>query len=263
MLDGLKRLFARRAPMPADWDPVLVWAERQRYVFRVQPEGEGFVVDGHLGVQPWRLEWGPAQRSYIGGSELRLRAEPGTAPGVQAMVLDRELQASMEQAVFEQYVESVQTRIDQSTPPEMRWLVMLNKASGAELGALREGFAAVSTSRPWLACWVEGALAPALLGAPRAPGQPVVLTLARGRLTLRAALPEPTPQALEAWVRIFGTALREARRAAEQVAPEPPSTQASGWESGPGAGHADPAATSPSAPEDGLDADRLPPSGPR
>ena len=261
MLDGLKRLFARRPPMPAAWDPVLVWAERQRHVFKPLPEGDGFVVDGHLGALPWRLEWGPAQRNYIGGSELRVRAEPGTSPGVQAMLLDRALQSSMEQAMFDQYVEGVQTRIDQSTPPEMRWLVMLHKASGAELGALREGFAAVSSRREWLVSWVEGALAPALLAAPRAPGQPMVLMLARGRMTLRTALAEPTPQALDAWLRVFATALREARRAAEQVAPEPPSTQASGWE--PSASAADAGPPGDPDPDDSREADRPPPTGPR
>jgi len=234
MLDGLKRLFSRRVPLPTAWDPVLVWAERERHAFRPLPEGEGFIVEGYFGSLPWRLEWGPAQRSYIEGHELRLRAEPGAAPGVQAMVLDRALQAAMEQAMFDQYVEGVQTRIDQSTPAEMRWLVMLNKASGAELGALREGFAAVSSSRPWLASWVEGPLAPALLGAPRAPGQALVLTLARGRLTLRTVLEEPEPELLDAWLRIFGTALRELRRAAEQSAAAPPSTQAGDWEAGGG-----------------------------
>ena len=42
----------------------------------------------------------------------------------------------------------------------------------------------------------------------------------------------PTPEMLDAWLRIFGTALRELRRAAEQTAAAPPSTQASDWEAG-------------------------------
>lgn len=261
MLDNLKRLFSRRAPLPTAWDPVLVWAERQRHAFRPLPEGDGFIVEGYFGALPWRLEWGPAQRSYIDGHELRLRAETGAAPGVQAMVLDRALQAAMEQAVFDQYVDSVQTRIDRSTPAEMRWLVMLNKASGTELGALREGFAAVSSSRPWVACWVEGALAPALLGAPRAPGQPLVLTLARGRLTLRTALQSPMPELLDAWLRIFGTALREVRRAAEQSAAAPPSTQASDWDAGSSRVEGGPCGQTD--PVDHPEADRPPPDDPR
>ena len=40
------------------------------------------------------------------------------------------------------------------------------------------------------------------------------------------------PPMLDAWLRIFGTALRELRRAAEQSAAAPPSTQASDWEAG-------------------------------
>jgi hypothetical protein len=143
----------------------------------------------------------------------------------------------------------------------MRWLVMLNKASGAELGALREGFAAVSSSRPWLASWVEGALAPALLDAPRARGQALVLTLARGRMTLRTAMEVPTPELLEAWLRLFGTALREARRAAEQSAAAPPSTQASDWDAG--SSRVDGAPPGQTEPAENSEATRPPPDEPR
>ena len=89
---------------------------------------------------PWRLEWGPSQRPYIQGHELRLRAEMGLAPDLQLVLMNRALQETMEKAVFDQYVEGVQTRIDNQTPPEMRWLVMFPKLSGSEMGALRERY---------------------------------------------------------------------------------------------------------------------------
>lgn len=232
MLDSIKRWLGPGRASRRDWPAQAAWAQSNGWQLRGVRDAEGFVIDGRCGTLAWRLEWGPSQRSYIAGNELRLRAELEVPRELQALVLDRVLMESMERAVFDEYVEDVQTRIDTGTPAEMRWLVMLNKASGTELGALREGFAAVSSSRPWMACWVEGALAPALLDAPRAPGQPLVLTLARGRLTLRTALEAPTPEMLDAWLRIFGTALRELRRAAEQSAAAPPSTQASDWEAG-------------------------------
>jgi hypothetical protein len=231
MLDGLKRLFSRPAAVPTAWDAVVVWAEQQRHVFRPVREDGGFVVEGHVGSLPWRLEWGPSQRPYVAGHELRLRADAGVAGDVQAMVLDRALQSSMEHDVFEQYVEGVQTRIDSTTPPEMRWLVMLTELSGPDLGPLREAYAAVGGGRAWVMQWLDGALGQALLTAPLAPGQPLVLMVARGRVTLRTALAEPAPDALEAWTRLFATAVREARRVCDQSAAAigSTSTQPSLW----------------------------------
>ena len=43
-------------------------------------QDQGFVIDGRLGATPWRLEWGPSQRPYIQGQELRLRSELGLSP---------------------------------------------------------------------------------------------------------------------------------------------------------------------------------------
>lgn len=216
MLDGLKRLFSRGATAEGDWPELADWARSREYNFRpVRGEESGFVAEGRLGAQPWRLEWGPSQRPYIEGAELRIRAELGLPPALQAMVLDRTLQAVMEKAVFEQYVESVQTRIDDQTPPEMRWLVMYPKLGSSELGALRDRFAAVSQARDWLARWIDGALGQALLAAPLVTGQPMVLMVSRGRLVLRTQLPEPVPQDLDAWLRLFHSAMRETRRAAD------------------------------------------------
>jgi hypothetical protein len=216
MLDGLKRLFSR-APAPGrEWDELADWAQSRQFQFKpVRGEDGGFIVEGRLGALPWRLEWGPSQRPYVQGAELRIRAELGLPSDLQVLVLDRALQAAMEKAVFEQYVESVQTQIDNQTPPEMRWLVMYGKLAGAEMGALRERFTAVTPAKPWLLAWLDGPLTPGLLAAPLTDGQPMVLMVARGRLTLRTALPEPMPQDLDRWLRLFHLALREARRVAD------------------------------------------------
>jgi len=213
MLDGLKRLFSR-APAPGrEWDELSAWASSRQYDFRpVRGDEGGFIVEGRLGALPWRLEWGPSQRPYVDGAELRIRAELGLDADVQVLVLDRLLQATVEKAMFDEYVEGVQTRIDDQTPPEMRWLVMFPKLSGTELGALRERFSAVAPVKTWLLGWLEGPLTPALLAAPLTAGQPMALMVARGRLTLRTALPEPLPSDLDHWLRLFHAALREARR---------------------------------------------------
>lgn len=216
MLDGIKRLFSRGQGPAGDQEVIADWAQARQFSYRpVRGEESGFVVEGRLGAQPWRLEWGPSQRPYIDGPELRVRAELGLPSDLQALVLDRTLQAQLEKAVFDQYIESVQTRIDDQTPPEMRWLVMYGKLAGAELGALRDRFAAVSQAKAWLMQWLDGPLTPALLAAPLITGQPMVLMVSRGRLTLRTGLDAPQPQDLDAWLRLFHQAMREARRAAD------------------------------------------------
>lgn len=229
MLDGIKRLFSRGPAAGADRDDMAVWARARGYGFRpVRGEEGGFVVEGRLGAQPWRLEWGPSQRPYIAGPELRVRAELGLPTDLQAMLLDRTLQATMEKAVFDQYVESVQTRIDDETPPEMRWVVMFGKLAGDELGGLRDRFAGVAQAKSWLMRWIDGPLTPALLAAPLVTGQPMVLMVSRGRLVLRTALTAPVPQDLESWLRLFHQAMREARAAADAaVGHEHASTQPS------------------------------------
>jgi hypothetical protein len=230
MLDGIKRWFSG-GPAPAKgWDALAPWAESRQYVFRGVRESDGFVLDGRLGAAPWRLEWGPSQRSYVDGSELRLRAELGLQNDLQVVVLNRQLQEQMEKAVFDQYVEGVQTRIDNQTPPEMRWLVMFPKLGGAEMGKLRERFVALSSIKAWLVQWLEGPLASALAALPLPPTAPLVLMIGRGRLTLRTAMATPDPAELEAWVRLFEVAMREARRVATLHADKSaPSTQPSMW----------------------------------
>ena len=74
MLETLRRLW-RKGPKPADLTPLQNWADQRGYGFRRARDAEGCVIDGKLGVQDWRIEWGESQRSYITGHELRLIAE--------------------------------------------------------------------------------------------------------------------------------------------------------------------------------------------
>ena len=135
--------------------------------------------------------------------------------------MNRELQEAMEKAVFDQYVEGVQTRIDNQTPPEMRWLVMFPRLPGAEMGVLRENFVAVSSMRTWLTMWLQGPLPAALAAMVTDPAVPIVLMMNRSRLTLRTALPTPDVASLQPWLRLFDTAVREAHRVATAKLPPP------------------------------------------
>ena len=217
MFDALKKLF--RGPSAADQakGALQAWCAARGYTLRWVKQSEGFVIDGTVGGKPWRLEWGPSQRRYVKGHELRLRCEPGLAAGLQALVLDRPLQQEMEREVFEEYVEDTKTRIDTSTPPEMRWLVMLQKIAAEGAGPWRSRFAAVANDPQWASRWLSGATGAALAAAELASGQPFVLMVNRGRLTLRTAVPEPEVAVFQAWVGLFESAVASAVEASAQA----------------------------------------------
>jgi hypothetical protein len=221
MLDGIKRwLGGGVAASAAPWDGVVPWAESHEYRYREVPE-RGFVIDGRLGATAWRLEWGPAQRPYIGGHELRIRSEMGLSPDLQAVLLNRQLQEQLERLVYEQSVEGTRTRIDNQTPPEMRWIVMFPRVDEADMAGLAQRWVAQGSQRGWLQQWLEGPLASSLHALRVEPGVPVVLMIGRGRLMLRTALEEPDVPMLQMWLRLFESAMREARRVANEHAVAP------------------------------------------
>jgi hypothetical protein len=212
MLDSIRRWLGQAPPDPLGWGDLAEWARSRSWTLRGTRESDGFVIEGRTGALPWRLEWGPSQRPYIVGHELRVRAELELPRELQVLVLNRELMESMEKSVFEQYVEGVQTRIDTSTPSEMRWLVMFPRLSGSELKGLRDRYGAVASYKPWLQQWLDGALTAALAAAPCSVTQPLVLMVARRRLSLRTALAVADADSLGPWLRLFDCALHEAQR---------------------------------------------------
>ena len=227
MLRSIKRWFRRPRGVNAPGLDIWVdWAERRGLTLRPVREQVGLVIEGKGPQGPWRLEWGPSQRSYVKGFELRFRAELSCGPELQLLVISRQLQEAMERAVYHQYVESVQTRMEESTPPEMRWLVMFPKLSGLELGRLKDNFAAVGNHKAWLMQWLKGPLEAALASPSLPLDQPMVLMIGRGRIVLRMPMDQPDEQRLDIWMRLFEIALREAGRVVgdpETAASAPPS----------------------------------------
>ena len=71
-------------------------------------------------------------------------------------------------------------------------------------------------------------MTPALAALPTSADRPLVLMIARRRLSLRMALPRPEPAALDAWLGLFDCALQEAQRVAvDELEVHTPSTQPS------------------------------------
>lgn len=213
MLKSLRRLLSK-GPAPLETTALQQWALERGHGYRKVRDAEGCVIEGRQGPQAWRIEWGASQRDYIEGFELRLIAELDLPPELMAMVLNRRLMEAMEKAVYEHFVDDVQTRIDTDTPPEMRWLVMYTKLTAQDLGRLRERYGAVCSVSPWLLQWLTSplndALATTIDMVPEAA--PVVLTIGRGRLTLRTTMPQPDGARLAVWFSVFEHAIREAKR---------------------------------------------------
>ncbi len=212
MLKTLRRLLSGPSRQP-DSAVLRQWAHAHGHGWRRVRDADGCVIDGRLGHQEWRIEWGAPQRDYIDGMELRLMATLDLPKELMAMVLNRQLMETMEKAVYERYVDDVQTRIDTDTPAEMRWLVMFPKIAAQELGRLKERYGAVCNIEPWMLQWLHSPLNDALAATldMAAPDEPVVLGIGRGRLTLRTTMPVPDAKRLAQWFSVFEHALREAK----------------------------------------------------
>jgi hypothetical protein len=247
MFDALKKWVAGRQPAEGGAEILARWARQRQMVLREDQAAGGWFAagDGLSGLGPtesptarqgvkapavldggdhvsadvarvaWSLEWGPSQRPYISGSELRLRAELPVASTLQALVLDRPLQVRMEREVFETYVQDLHTRVDTGAPPEMRWLVVLPAVPPAPAAALGEAFSAVASDGLWATRWLDGPLPSLLAGGRQAVGEdpPLVLMLSRSRLTLRTALEAPQASTLDVLAATFRAACDAAMRA--------------------------------------------------
>ncbi len=188
------------------------WAKRGKHQFKPVHDGDGCVVLGKAQGYDWRMEWGPSQRNYIEGLELRLIAEPGFPKDMQALVISCGLGEAIEKVMFEQYVDDVQTRIDAQTPPEARWLVMYPKLGATEMGGLRKRYVALGNSAAAVQRWLASPLGPALQATVAAVDEtePVVLCLGRGRLILRTAMAMPDDRRLSLWMTVFEAAAQQA-----------------------------------------------------
>lgn len=238
MLDKFKRWLGAESSF--DIHAVSQWSRQQGWDFKRVREGDGFALDGVWSQHPWRLEWGPSQRSYIEGRELRLRMELDLPPDLQMLVLNRALVELLESHAFDQYTQTTQTIIDSSAPEEMRWLAMFPKVNLATQKSLRNRFGAWSnlpTSALW---WIEGALATSLeeLAKDWLPEDiPFVLMTLRGRLYLRVQLPVASQALLSHLQGLFMTAAEQAVRVAalapgessQRMELDAPSTQPGEW----------------------------------
>ena len=236
MLESLKRLFSKQS-VERDLSDVAEWARSSGHGFKRVRNEDGFVVDGSFDGLAWRLEWGPPQREYIEGHELRLRVELALPAEMQLLLLSRPLMDALERATYEQYTDGMQTQIGNQMPEEMRWLVMFPKVDLTDLKTLRARFGAVASQADAGLAWITGPLAEALARSSKGLLQddpPFVLMTLRSRAYLRMHLAEPEPEKLAAALRLFEVAVTRALVAASSfIGPrgEWPATSSTAWQS--------------------------------
>jgi hypothetical protein len=220
MLDSVRRWLSKGESLPA-WSELAGWAKENRWILKRTIAHDGWVMEQHPAHPQWRIEWGPAQRSFMSSHEFRLRLEMPALPDVQALVLDRPLLARLDREVYQQFTDTVQTRLDEQTPEEMRWLAMHAKLTPNEMGeSLRDRYGALSDDPPWLVGWLDGPVAGALKGLAQTmpveavASEPFILRLARGQVVIRQAAVRPRTQVLQALVGIAQAAQAATERAA-------------------------------------------------
>jgi len=235
MLEAFRRWIGA-GTRTSDWASVADWAQQRGAHFKRAHDNAGFVVDGKLDGRAWRLEWGPPQRAYIEGRELRLRMELGLSPDLQMLLLSRPLMETLERQTFERYTATMQTQIDVSTPEEMRWLAMFPKVPLGGPKEMKQRFAAVAASPTLAAAWIDGLLSERLAEAARGPlaGEPpLVLMTLRGRVYLRLQMLEADPASVDVMVGLFETAAAQAVRVSGGPHDGPdawPSTASTAWQ---------------------------------
>ncbi len=198
MLDSLQRLLKRplQVPLrgrqsPSDPESTLIcdWARQRGDEFKRVRRGPGAVVRAQGQVGPMRIEWGPSQRHYIRGHEMRVRIDAHLPEPMEMLVMSRGLAESLEAQTFQQLTSLQQTEIGDSMPEEGRWLSMFERIEvDAAPPTFAQNFVVVSSCVPHARHWAAGELAVRLMRARAqwlAPHAPLVLMTMRGRLYLR------------------------------------------------------------------------------
>ena len=238
VIKQVKRWFIARANV-ARWRSIVDWAESRGAMFRQSRDGTGFVIEQPKALPgALRIEWGPSQRRYIEGNELRVRCEMKLHGDLQMMVLCRDLMERLEKAVFEAYTDTLKTRVDTDTPEEMRWLVMFPKLTQFSSKLVRARYGAVGVNKNLLSAWLDGELGTALAQAGLdllREGRAVVLLTMRGNIYLRTVMDEPSLPEIQALLKLVEIAAREAQRVNTRMGDGSPwpTTSSVAWHSQP------------------------------
>jgi hypothetical protein len=217
MLEAVRRWLTLAGALP-NWAEFAAWSHDNHWTLKRTIAHDGWAMDHNPAHAGWRIEWGPAQRSFMSSHEFRIRFEVAQNSDVQALVLDRPLLARLDHEVYAQFTDNVQTRLDEETPEEMRWLAMHAKLSPNQMGVpLRDRYGAISNDPAWVSRWLAGAIADALkkradtMPIEAVSAEPFILRLSRGQVVIRQAAATPRVQVLQTCIAV-GEAVDEALR---------------------------------------------------
>ena len=192
------------------------WAQAQGLsVSAVSGQSHGLVID----CPAWhgRIEWGPSQRPYISGHELRWRAEGLPGSSAQMVCLTRSLAKRLEVEVFDRFTDDNKTVVDASLPDEMRWLAMLPKISLAGSPDLHNRFAVMCGHDPLSQFWANPQVLQAQAAADWWSDElACVLTHNRGWLTLRLSAQALSTDLLDQVHAYFGVCAHGVQNTAAQ-----------------------------------------------
>lgn len=190
MLDALHRFLGHRhAAAEPEAAAMEAWARQKGAAFKRVRRGPGAVISLDCESGPMRIEWGPPQRDYIRGSEIRVRVDAHLPEALEMLVLTRSLVESLEAQAYRQLISDRETEIDASTPMESRWLALFERIDVEAADGFRRDFVVLSSCVPHARHWAQGELSVRLMRSRArwlAPEAPLVLMTLRGRLYLRA-----------------------------------------------------------------------------
>ncbi len=224
MLPGLKRWWTRSlGHADAGLDAIETWAAQAGMRYRRDEGGLRFVIEAPSAGQTMRMEWGPTQRSYIAGDELRIRLDLNLPGALQVLAMTRPLMERLEHETFERYTQEAQTIIDMSHPEEMRWLAMFPKIDLSFDKLLQSRFGVLGVNTVLAMAWVNGPLGEQLAKATQnllASEEPFVLMALRGKMYLRLQLAQPSPESLSQCLTVFDAAVQSALQLTGQMSPD-------------------------------------------
>ncbi|MEJ8840071.1 hypothetical protein [Ramlibacter sp. AN1133] len=222
MFDRIRKVFQREpkerdggpASSLSPQGPVSEWAASRGMSFSMGPLGHTASMHGKVGGHVWRMELGKPTRDYIGGEELRARAELGVFDDVGAMIINRPLKDVLERRAYSMITDTLQTTADPRLPEEMRWLAMYDEIGWEGVPeAFWASYSVLADKRENALAWVDDALVDLILGWPApAPGAqvPFMIVLLRGKCYLRMQYQPAVTSTLDHASAVFTAACKSA-----------------------------------------------------
>lgn len=191
---------------PAQIDAIREQVKDAGYEFQAKSDGSGFAVGGEVAGYEWRMERGAPMRDYINTTELRCKLDLELDPELQVMVLNRPLRRALDNNVFSQFTDTLQTVVNNRMPEEMLWLTMYPEVGWKTLDAtFMEYFCIYAETSDVAQAWISDDITQTLLNRTNFnQHDPFVLMLLRGKVYLRCEY-DDTPETLLGLIRTIET----------------------------------------------------------